>query len=152
MAKRILLCDDEVHIVRAAEFKLQRAGYDVVCAGDGEAAWVEIQRECPDLLISDYQMPRLDGFGLCQRIRQCPATRHLPILMLTAKGFELSHREVIRQHGVLAVLAKPFSPRALQRMVDEICRGQSPGTADPADGAAARDTREQLLEASVASG
>ncbi len=66
MAKRILLCDDEIHIVKAAEFKLKRAGYDVETASNGEEAWEIIQRNPPDMLITDCQMPRLDGFGLIQ--------------------------------------------------------------------------------------
>ena len=55
MTKRILLCDDEIHILRAAEFKLKKAGYDVCIAGDGEAAWEAIQRQKPDVLITDCQ-------------------------------------------------------------------------------------------------
>ncbi len=115
MPYRVLLCDDEIHILRAAEFKLKQAGYDVCCAGNGEEAWEEIQRVLPDILITDCQMPELDGAGLCRRVRANPATADLPILMLTAKGYELSHREVCEQLGVLAILAKPFSPRALLR-------------------------------------
>ena len=64
MPKRILLCDDEVHILRAAEFKLKRAGYDVQTASDGQEAWEHIQAQPPDILITDCQMPRLDGLGL----------------------------------------------------------------------------------------
>ena len=125
MARRVLLCDDEIHILRAAEFKLSRAGYDVVRANDGLEAWEEISRHLPDALITDCQMPRLDGIGLCQRIRENPATQHLPILMLTAKGYELSRREMKEQLGILEVLAKPFSPRELLRRVDEICGSQN---------------------------
>ncbi len=76
----------------------------------------------PDILITDCQMPRLDGAGLCRRVRENPATASLPILMLTAKGFELSHRELCEQLGVLAILAKPFSPRELLRQVEEVCQ------------------------------
>ena len=110
MTKRILLCDDEIHILRAAEFKLKRAGYDVRIAGDGQEAWEAIQQPKPDLLITDCQMPRLDGFGLVRTVRENPATADLPILMLTAKGFELSHEELAAKWNVLAVIAKPFSP------------------------------------------
>jgi DNA-binding response OmpR family regulator len=120
MPSRILLCDDEVHILRAAEIKLSRAGLDVETAPDGQAAWEAIERRCPDLLITDYQMPRLDGLGLVRRIRGCEATRHLPVLMLTAKGFELPHRDVADQWGVKAILAKPFSPRELLKYAEQI--------------------------------
>lgn len=120
MPKRVLLCDDEVHILRAAEFKLARAGYNVQTANDGQAAWELIQEQKPDILITDYQMPRLDGFGLTQRVRENPATRDLPVLMLTAKGYELSHDELADKWNVICVIAKPFSPRELLQTVDRI--------------------------------
>lgn len=118
MTGRLILCDDEVHILRAAEIKLSRAGYEVRCASDGEEGWELIQQQAPDMLITDYQMPRLDGLGLIERIRANEATRDLPIVMLTAKGFEISHEAVARQFGVLRVLAKPFSPRELLQLVN----------------------------------
>ena len=123
MAKRILLCDDEIHIVKAAEFKLKRAGYDVETASNGEEAWEIIQRNPPDMLITDCQMPRLDGFGLTKRIRENPATRELPIFMLTAKGFELRPDELAEQWNVMGVIAKPFSPRELLRTIDHVLGG-----------------------------
>ena len=118
MSAKVLLCDDEIHILRAAEFKLSRAGFDVRCAADGQEAWEAIERERPDLLITDFQMPRLNGLDLIQRIRQRPDTRDLPILVLTAKGFELSPEELAEKWGVLAVVGKPFSPRELLRLVE----------------------------------
>ena len=120
MLKRVLLCDDEIHILRAAEFKLKRAGYDVRIASDGQEAWEMIELEKPDMLITDYQMPRLDGFGLTRRVRENPATFDLPILMLTAKGFELSADELAEKWNVMGVIAKPFSPRELLQTVDKI--------------------------------
>ncbi|NQU24601.1 MAG: response regulator [Candidatus Nealsonbacteria bacterium] len=126
MPKRILLCDDEIHILRAAEFKLKRAGYDVRTANNGEEAWQAVGQQMPDILITDYQMPRLDGFGLVQRLRANPETEHLPVLMLTAKGFELSHEELAERWNVIAVIAKPFSPRELLQSVNEILEVREP--------------------------
>ncbi len=120
MGKRILLCDDEVHILRAAEFKLKRAGYEVRVASDGEEGWQQIQQEMPDLVVTDCQMPRLDGLGLIARARQHAATRELPFFMLTAKGLELSHAELADKFNVLGVISKPFSPRDLLRSIDEV--------------------------------
>lgn len=120
MAQRILLCDDEVHILRAAEFKLQRSGYEVECAGDGEQAWEAIQRRMPDLLVTDCQMPRLDGLRLVERIRGDETTRNLPVIMLTAKGFELTEKSLAEKWGIRRLLSKPFSPRELARKVEEI--------------------------------
>lgn len=120
MTKRILLCDDEIHILRAAEFKLKKAGYDVEIAGDGQEGWEAIQRQKPDMLITDCQMPRLDGLGLVARVRENPETADLPIFMLTAKGFELSHDSLAKKWNVMAVIAKPFSPRELLQRVESV--------------------------------
>jgi CheY-like chemotaxis protein len=120
MSKKVLLCDDEIHILRAAEIKISRAGYEVRIAHDGQEAWELIQQDRPDVLVTDVQMPRVDGFELSRLIRDNPATRDLPILMLTAKGFELPHQEMMQRWGVAGILAKPFSPRELVRLIDQI--------------------------------
>lgn len=120
MNNSVLLCDDEVHILRAAEFKFQRAGFDVRTAADGLEGWEQILARRPDLVITDWQMPRLDGFGLVQRIRAEESLSDLPIMMLTAKGFEVSHEELRTRWGVCAVIAKPFSPRELLLRAGEL--------------------------------
>lgn len=120
MTKRILLCDDEVHILRAAEFKFKRAGYDVQCASDGEEAWEQIQKHLPDVVVTDCQMPRLNGLSLAERIRSNRATSQIPVIMLTGKGFELSSRELKEHYGIRMLLGKPFSPRELFQHVEAI--------------------------------
>jgi two-component system alkaline phosphatase synthesis response regulator PhoP len=119
MQPTILICDDEIHILRATEFKLRRAGYDVVTAYDGQLAWEAIQLRKPDLLITDYQMPRLTGRDLIQRLRAQEQTADLPIILLTGKELELSREEIIDQWKVLAMLGKPFSPRELLQIVQD---------------------------------
>ena len=99
MAKKVLLCDDEIHILRAAEIKVSRAGYDVRMAHDGQEAWEMIQQDRPDVLVTDLQMPRCDGLELTARIRGNERTRDLPILMLTAKGFETAVRRAAGEMG-----------------------------------------------------
>jgi two-component system, OmpR family, alkaline phosphatase synthesis response regulator PhoP len=122
---RLLLCDDDIHILRAAEFKFLRAGYTVETAGDGLEAWEAIQRARPALVITDCQMPRLGGLGLVERIRENPATADIPVLMLTAKGFELPRDELAEKLNVLAVIPKPFSPRELLQRVNEILKPET---------------------------
>jgi DNA-binding response OmpR family regulator len=117
---RILLCDDDLHILRAAEFKFRRVGFTVDTASDGIEAWDAIQRAQPDLVITDCQMPRLGGIGLIERMRDNPATSDIPVLMLTAKGFELTSEELAERLNVLAVIPKPFSPRELLQKVKAI--------------------------------
>jgi two-component system, OmpR family, alkaline phosphatase synthesis response regulator PhoP len=133
MSKRILLCDDELHILRAAEFKFKRAGYEVDCAGDGQEGWEHIQRQRPDIVVTDCQMPRLSGLGLAERIRQTPATADLPIIMLSAKGFELSLDQLRAQYGIRCLMAKPFSPRELFARVEAVLAGQEAVKCELAD-------------------
>lgn len=128
MAYRVLLCDDEVPILRAAEFKIRKAGHDVRIASDGEEAWSLIQEEMPDILVTDCQMPRLDGLGLVRRLRDCDATRHLPVLMLTAKGLELDAAELARRWNVLELIGKPFSPRGLLDTIARVLERQTVAT------------------------
>ncbi|HID75269.1 MAG TPA: response regulator [Planctomycetaceae bacterium] len=135
MAHRVLICDDEVHILRAAEFKLRRAGWEVEVAGDGQEAWEKIQSQPPDIVVTDYQMPRLDGIELIQRMRQHAPTRHVPVVMLTARGFEMSPEELTQRWRVGAVMSKPFSPRELLRQVEQLVgpvHSTSPGSSLPA--------------------
>jgi DNA-binding response OmpR family regulator len=123
--KRILLCDDELHILRAAEFKFKRAGYEVVCANDGQEGWEQIQAKRPDIVVTDCQMPRLSGLGLAERIRNTPETADLPVIMLSAKGFELPPDELRSQYGIRHLVAKPFSPRELFALVEAVLNGES---------------------------
>jgi len=132
----ILLCDDELHILRAAQFKFQRAGYEVLTASDGEEAWAILQTRRPDLVITDCQMPRLSGLGLVARIRQCPATADLPVIMLSAKGFELSAEQLHQRYGIAHLVAKPFSPRELLALAEEMLQPQPPAAAAGCSGPA----------------
>ena len=69
MTKKILLCDDELHILRAAEFKFS-APATRSCASDGQEGWAQIERERPDIVVTDCQMPRLNGLELARRIKE----------------------------------------------------------------------------------
>lgn len=129
--KRILLCDDEIHIIKAAEIKFRRAGFEVRCASDGQDAWETMQEWRPDILVTDCQMPRLNGIDLCRRCRACEATSNLPIVMLTAKGYELPRDELCREFGLSAILPKPFSPRELVHAVEQILEQSCSAASSP---------------------
>lgn len=120
MGARIVVCDDEAHIVRAVSMKLSKAGFDVETASDGQVAWEAIHREIPDLLVTDYQMPRLDGLSLCRRLREQTTTHDLPVILLTAKAFEIDHDEMKTDLGIAEIVLKPFSPRELLKIVRQI--------------------------------
>jgi two-component system, OmpR family, alkaline phosphatase synthesis response regulator PhoP len=118
----ILLCDDEVHIIRAAEFKLAAAGHRVRCARNGREGWQRIEEEPPDLLVTDLQMPEMSGYELIRRVRSNPGTAQLPIILLTAKALEIAEGESMR-FGLVQILTKPFSPKALLQLIETTLAG-----------------------------
>jgi len=117
--KKILVADDESHILNVVSLKLRNAGFTVVTAHDGQEAFELAQQEHPDLLITDYHMPQMSGIELCQRLKQDPATCMIPAIMLTARGYNLEPADTERS-GILRMLSKPFSPRLLLSTVEEV--------------------------------
>ena len=83
---KILVCDDERHIVRLIQVNLERQGWNVVTAYDGKEGLEKVKAEKPDLLVLDVMMPYMDGFEVLKTIRKDPATVKLPVIMLTAKA------------------------------------------------------------------
>lgn len=120
MSLHIHCCDDEPHIVLAVSLKFTKAGFQVTSDTDGEAAWESILRDPPQLLVTDMQMPRLDGLGLIQRMRTHPELKDIPTILLTGKGFELEEDELRSEFGVHKVLCKPFSPRELLSVANSL--------------------------------
>ena len=118
MPAHLLLVDDELHILKAAEFKFKRQGYQVRCADDGQDAWEKIQADPPDILVTDLQMPRMTGLQLIKRLRDDQRFAELPAILLTAKGFELDREDIISRLGVFEIVSKPFSPRDLCKRVE----------------------------------
>ncbi|MFQ5411960.1 MAG: response regulator [Phycisphaerae bacterium] len=117
--QRILVCDDEPHILHVVATKLRNGGFDVLSAADGEEAFQIALKEKPDLLITDYQMPFLSGLELCAKLRLDPSTQAIPVIMLTARGFSLEQEDLLNTN-IRKVLPKPFSPREVHRSVMEI--------------------------------
>lgn len=121
----IHVVDDEAHIVRAVKLKLQKAGYTVVGTSNGREAWESIQASVPSLLITDHQMPYMTGEELCRMLRSNEATKHVPIIMLTAKGLEIEEERFAMEFQLHRVMWKPFSPRELIRCVEDALAGRS---------------------------
>ncbi len=119
MPRKILAVDDEKHIVRLVQVNLERAGYEVVTANDGKEALQKVQDENPDLVVLDVMMPYMDGFEVLQNLRRNPATRDIPVIMLTAKAQDA---DVFKgwQSGVDCYLTKPFNPMELLSFVKRI--------------------------------
>jgi PleD family two-component response regulator len=109
---KILVVDDEDHIRRILKFQLEKHGFKVILAENGEVALELIRRESPDLVILDLMMPKIDGFETCRRIRKNFQTAQIPIIMLTAKS-ELPDKIKGLQDGANDYLIKPYSNEEL---------------------------------------
>jgi len=117
--RKVLVADDEAHILHVVQIKLEHGGFEVVAATDGREALEQARTVEPDLLITDLQMPFLSGLEVAARLRQDAATQHIPVILLTAKGFEVD-RAAIANTNVKMILTKPFSPRDLLSRVQEV--------------------------------
>jgi CheY-like chemotaxis protein len=118
MAK-ILIAEDERDIRDLIAFTLQFAGYTVITANNGEEAVELTQREIPDLVLTDVRMPKMTGYEACKLIKANPATRHIPVVFLSAKGQEAEVQTGLDAGGD-EYLLKPFAPDQLTRKVAEI--------------------------------
>jgi two-component system alkaline phosphatase synthesis response regulator PhoP len=118
-AKKILVCDDESHILNVVSLKLRNAGFTVLTADDGQEALELAQQERPDLIITDYHMPRLSGLELCRTLKQESGAAPIPAIMLTARGYHLEPHDTA-ESGIRRMLSKPFSPRQLLATVNEV--------------------------------
>jgi len=126
MSRRVLVCDDEPHINRTISFRLQKGGFDVETVDNAASAWDAMERESPDLLISDCQMPGVDGLTLCRRIRDDFRFKDIPIVLLTAKSYELPTKVLQRDLQISAIINKPFSPRNLLQLVALLTGSEEP--------------------------
>lgn len=119
MAKKILVVDDERHIVRLVEVNLTRAGYDVVSAYDGVEALEKVAEDIPDMIVLDVMMPRMDGFEVLKNLQADPKYKDIPVIMLTAKAQDA---DIFKgwQSGVSSYLTKPFNPKELLVFVQRI--------------------------------
>ena len=113
---RILVVDDEIYIVHILDFSLGMEGYEVITALDGEQALEKLKTEKPDLIVLDIMMPKLDGYEVCKAIKSSPETRHIPVILLSAKGRNVDQKLGF-DVGADDYITKPFSPR---KLVDRI--------------------------------
>lgn len=119
MGKKILIADDEPNIVISLEFLMQRNGYEVVTAGDGEQALRLLDTFKPDLILLDIMLPVRNGFEVCQRIRENPTWKDTRIVMLTAKGREVEIAKGLAL-GADVYITKPFSTHELLTAVRQL--------------------------------
>lgn len=116
MNLHVLLIEDEVAIARLLELDLCDAGYQVSVAHDGLTGWQMAQTQAPDIVVLDWELPRLTGLEVCQRLRD--AGKLMPIIFATALGDDLRRKAALRAGGT-DYLVKPFSSERLLRVIDE---------------------------------
>jgi two-component system phosphate regulon response regulator PhoB len=119
--ERILVVDDEEDLLELLNYNLSKEGYRVTCVASGERALKEAQTLLPDLIVLDLLLPRVDGLELCRVLRSDARTRHIPIIMLTAKSEE---SDIVRglELGADDYVTKPFSPRVLMARIKTVLR------------------------------
>lgn len=118
-ANKVLIADDEIHIIHVVAIKLRNNGYDVVSANNGAEAYQLACAEKPDIVVTDYQMPLMTGIELIQQLRENEQTNDVPVILLTARSFAIS-KEQQETLGVSACLSKPFSPKELLKTIQDI--------------------------------
>ena len=117
MAKKVLIADDEPNIVTALEFLLERNGYEVYIARDGEAALQLVEEHKPDLVLLDIMMPLKSGYEVCSRMRERLEWRNIKIVILTAKGRDVEVSKGL-SIGADLYITKPFSNQELMAKIN----------------------------------
>ena len=125
----ILVIEDDDAIATLIQYNLEKEGYDVALAGDGEEGLVQSDERLPDLIVLDWMLPKVSGIEVCRRLRSRPESRNVPIIMLTARGEE-SDRIRGLDTGADDFLTKPFSVPELNARIRAVLRRIRPGLAD----------------------
>jgi two-component system phosphate regulon response regulator PhoB len=129
MTPHILVVEDEDSLATLLQYNLQKEGYDVALAGDGEEALLLVDERLPDLIVLDWMLPKISGIEVCRRLRQRNETRNLPIIMLTARGEETDRVRGL-DTGADDYVVKPFSMTELTARIRAVLRRLRPGLAE----------------------
>lgn len=115
----VLVIDDDAHMRHMVQLQMTKSGARVRVANHGQAGLDMANDERPDLIIVDYQMPVLDGYEMCMRLRADAEMANIPVIMLTGRGHKLSD-EQLAQTNILHIMAKPFSAKALLAIAESL--------------------------------
>ena len=129
MQPYVLVMEDEDALATLLQYNLEKEGYRVVVAADGEEGLVQIDERLPDLIVLDWMLPKVSGIEVCRRVRGRPETRNLPIIMLTARGEETDRVRGL-DTGADDYMTKPFSMTELIARIRAVLRRIRPGLAD----------------------
>jgi DNA-binding response OmpR family regulator len=112
MSRKVLIVDDEPHMLRLTELSLKKDGYQILTARSGREAIDLASRELPALIVMDVTMPEMDGITALRQLKATPATAAIPVIMLTTRGQTITRNEA-QGSGAALYLTKPFSPSSL---------------------------------------
>ena len=121
MSQKILIIDDEPHLVEILANRLHSAGYEVVSAGSGEIGLEKARTEKPDLILLDVLMPDLDGYEVLRHLKGAVQTRSIPVMMLTVKKWSEDIQKSITG-GAADYIVKPFHPAKLLERVKKVMK------------------------------
>ncbi len=118
-ARKILVADNEIHIVQVVAIKFRNNGFEVITSDNAREAFELACRQKPDVIVTDLQMPGTSSLELIENLRQDPATADIPVVLLTARDFTVED-EQMSDLKISVCLPKPFSPRELLQTVNEV--------------------------------
>lgn len=131
MTPKVLIVDDEPHMLRVTELSLRKGSFTLYTARNGREGLEVARRERPQLVVMDVLMPEMDGLTALRQLRQDPATAGIPVIMLTARGHVMTRKEA-EDSGATLFLTKPFSPaHLLQEAQRLIAAGPAPAAPPP---------------------
>lgn len=119
MLKKILLVDDEPHIIIMLANRIKHAGYEIITAGDGQEGLEKARKEKPDLIILDVMLPKLDGYKVCRMLKFDEKYKQIPIIMFTARAQKID-KETAESVGADGYITKPFEPQILLDKIKEL--------------------------------
>jgi two-component system phosphate regulon response regulator PhoB len=125
----VLVVEDEDALATLLQYNLDKEGYDVAVAGDGEEALLLAEERLPDLVVLDWMLPKVSGIEVCRRLRSRPETRNVPIIILTARGEETDRIRGL-DTGADDYVVKPFSMTELTARIRAVLRRIRPGLAE----------------------
>jgi two-component system phosphate regulon response regulator PhoB len=122
---RVLVVEDESDLVTLLRYNLEKEGFEVTATGDGEEALLLVDERAPDIILLDWMVPMVSGIEVCRRLRRNPATRDVPIIMLTARGEEGDRVRGLNA-GADDYIIKPFSPGEVIARIHAVLRRAHP--------------------------
>lgn len=125
MAKCILIVDDELQVVKFLSFRLQRLGYEIRTAVDGQKAMESVREKKPDLMFLDLQIPMMNGYEVCRQIKSDPELKNIPVVFLTADANVKTNQDVEHVYADGFVI-KPFDQEEISKIIDKFLNPAKP--------------------------